>query len=183
MKIRAYIALASLMVFAGAALFAEETDSHESQEAQTAKQVVSLDDYIALVEKNNKDLKIATQNSVQAKMQMRQAMAALLPNAGVQLGYTRNLTDIEKPTSIGVYAPAALQATGVTSGFMTHDGAVQPCAEKLPTRSSSPRLRRIFRRSRRISRWPTVRWAVWTSSWGKSMMTGTTTTTRRLCLA
>lgn len=101
----------AIFAFCATGLFADETEA--------VKKALSLSDYISLVEKNNKDLKIASQNSIQAKMQMRQAMSALLPTAGLQLGYTRNLTDVEKPTTIGSYAPEALGGAGK---YMTYDG-------------------------------------------------------------
>ena len=113
MKKLIYIAMFAFFAFAGTSLFAEETDS--------AKKIVSLNDYINLVKNNNKDLKIATQNSIQAKSQMNQAMAALLPNAGVQAGYTRKLTDVEQPTVIGSYSKEAMQAA-YGSDYLLYDG-------------------------------------------------------------
>ena len=49
---------------------------------------ITLDEYISLVQKNNKDLKIARKNTEKAKTLVSQAFASFFPMIGATAGYT-----------------------------------------------------------------------------------------------
>jgi len=66
---------------------------------------VDLAGYLKLVEDNNKGLQVARTEVSQTEQVKKEAFAALLPNAGLQAGYTRNLNEISQP--VASYATAS----------------------------------------------------------------------------
>jgi len=56
-------------------------------------QKLDLDAYLALVEDNNKDIKLAAKEVDYAKAQRREAVSSALPKVFAEAGYTRNLSD------------------------------------------------------------------------------------------
>jgi outer membrane protein TolC len=76
-----------------AALFAISTVSAGAAEEYT------LQTYVAVVEKNNRDMQLAQLNTKVARETVHEALAALLPAAGISAGYTRNLTDVQQPAA------------------------------------------------------------------------------------
>ncbi len=89
MKPKAVFAVILIMVI-GPCLAAEEID---------------LASYLQRVEEHNKSLEIARSEVAQTEEMKKQALAGLLPNAGVQAGYTRNLNQIMQP--VASYATAS----------------------------------------------------------------------------
>ena len=71
--------------------------------AQAAK--YDLAAYIQSVEAHNRDLKLARRDIDSAEQTRREALAALLPNLGLQGGYTRNLVDISQPQPVYAVGP------------------------------------------------------------------------------
>jgi outer membrane protein TolC len=71
----------------------------------TAAEEIDLASYLRRVEGNNQNLDIARNEVAQTEELKRQALAGLLPNAGLQAGYTHNLKDIEQP--VASYATAS----------------------------------------------------------------------------
>lgn len=67
-----------------------QVPAQESAQAQP----LSLEGYIALVERNNKDLQLATLNEQNARSVKRQAMSAFLPKAALTAGYTHLYGDV-----------------------------------------------------------------------------------------
>jgi outer membrane protein len=62
----------------------------------TAEQI-DLPSYLRLVEERNRNLEVARQEVAQTQEMKDEARAGLLPNVGLQAGYTRNLKQIEQP--------------------------------------------------------------------------------------
>ncbi|MDR1287061.1 MAG: TolC family protein [Treponema sp.] len=60
-----------------------------------------LKKYLAFVEANNADIQAAHKDAQIAAQTARQALSALLPGAGFQAGYDRNLTDDMRPAAVG----------------------------------------------------------------------------------
>ena len=58
---------------------------------------IDLASYLQRVEQHNKSLEIARSGVAQTEKMKDQAMAGLFPNAGLQVGYTRNLNQILQP--------------------------------------------------------------------------------------
>jgi len=67
--------------------------------AQAAAEEIDLASYLRRVEGNNQALDIARNEVAQTEATKRQALAGLLPNAGLRVGYTRNLKEIEQPVA------------------------------------------------------------------------------------
>lgn len=88
---------------------------------------ITLEDYISLVEKNNKDLLLAEKNTESAWQTVNMARSALLPTVGVSAGYTRNMYELMQETVVGTYN------TG--SGSQIFPGYTQDVRRKLPRRS------------------------------------------------
>ena len=63
--------------------------------------------YLAKVEQDNLDLKLARTETEDAKLAAAQALSALLPAAAAQGGYTRNLKDLEQSTAVAADLDAA----------------------------------------------------------------------------
>ena len=57
---------------------------------------LDLAGYLRLVEGNNRDLAIARNEVDQMEAKKREALAGLLPSAGLQAGYTKNLNEIKQ---------------------------------------------------------------------------------------
>ncbi len=58
---------------------------------------IDLASYLKLVEEHNRNLEVARSEVAQTEEMKKQALAGLLPNAGLQIGYTRNLKEISQP--------------------------------------------------------------------------------------
>ncbi len=63
--------------------------------------------YLAKVEQENLDLKLARTETEDAKLAAAQALSALLPATAAQGGYTRNLKDLEQSTAVAADLDAA----------------------------------------------------------------------------
>ena len=70
-----------------------------------AAEEIDLASYLQRVEEHNKSLQIARSDVAQTEEMKKQALAGLLPNAGLQAGYTRNLNEITQP--MASYATAS----------------------------------------------------------------------------
>ena len=70
-----------------------------------AAEEIDLASYLQRVEQHNKGLEIARGDVAQTEKMKDQAMAGLLPNAGLQVGYLRNLNQILQP--VASYATAS----------------------------------------------------------------------------
>ena len=64
-----------------------------------AAEEIDLATYLRRVEERNKGLEIARSEVAQTEEMKKQALAGLLPNAGFQAGYTRNLNQILQPVA------------------------------------------------------------------------------------
>ncbi|MDX9801453.1 MAG: TolC family protein, partial [Spirochaetia bacterium] len=63
---------------------------------------ITIDDYIKLVEKNSKQLLQAAKDIEIADATEKTVRAQAYPAIGAELGYTRNLTDIEQTMPVAV---------------------------------------------------------------------------------
>lgn len=72
-----------------------------------AAEKLSLEKYISLVEQNNKDILLAQKNTESAMQSVNMARAALLPQAGLSAGYTRNFYEQMQESVVGAYNTGA----------------------------------------------------------------------------
>ncbi len=79
---------------------------------------IDLASYLKLVEEHNRDLQIARGDVAQTEEQRKQALAALLPNAGVQAGYSRSVMGVylpDSPSAMSSFLPGVTQITNHTN--------------------------------------------------------------------